>query len=275
MAETWATSGLDLHLDLTGPRRARRRSRPRSARRCATGGCRPAPGCRRRARWPPTSGSRATPSPTPTASSSPRAGSTARRGSGTRVAERAPAARPRRHRPRARPARPRLRPAPGLARPVGVPAVGLARRGPPRARRRAVRGARLRRPARPRRSCGARSPTTSPAPAACRATPDRIVVCSGFTQGLALLCQALRARGARTLAVEAYGQPPHRDVAIAAGLDVRAAARRRRRRRRRRSSATPTRRCSPRPTSSRSACRSHRASAHRGRRVGAATPAAS
>lgn len=46
----------------------------------------------------------------------------------------------------------------------------------------------------------------------------RIVVCSGFAQGFALLCQVLRARGASTLAVEAYGQPSHRAVACAAGL---------------------------------------------------------
>jgi GntR family transcriptional regulator / MocR family aminotransferase len=40
-----------------------------------------------------------------------------------------------------------------------------------------------------------------------RTTPDRIVVCTGFTQGLALLCQVLRERGATTIAVEEYGQP--------------------------------------------------------------------
>jgi GntR family transcriptional regulator / MocR family aminotransferase len=40
-----------------------------------------------------------------------------------------------------------------------------------------------------------------------RTTPDRIVVCTGFTQGLALLCQVLRERGATTVAVEEYGQP--------------------------------------------------------------------
>ena len=40
-----------------------------------------------------------------------------------------------------------------------------------------------------------------------RTTPDRIVVCTGFTQGLALLCEVLRERGAATVAVEEYGQP--------------------------------------------------------------------
>ena len=51
-------------------------------------------------------------------------------------------------------------------------------------------------------------------------TPDRIVICSGFTQGLGLICQALRRRGAKTLAMEAYGQPRHRDIATAAGLSA-------------------------------------------------------
>ena len=51
-------------------------------------------------------------------------------------------------------------------------------------------------------------------------TPDRLVICSGFTQGLGLICQALRPRGAQALAMEAYGQPRHRDIAAAAGLSV-------------------------------------------------------
>ena len=51
-------------------------------------------------------------------------------------------------------------------------------------------------------------------------TPDRIVICSGFTQGLGLICQALRRRGAKTLAMEVYGQPRHRDIAAAAGLST-------------------------------------------------------
>jgi GntR family transcriptional regulator/MocR family aminotransferase len=51
-------------------------------------------------------------------------------------------------------------------------------------------------------------------------TPDRIVICSGFTQGLGLICQALRRRGAKTLAMEVYGQPRHRDIAAVAGLST-------------------------------------------------------
>jgi GntR family transcriptional regulator/MocR family aminotransferase len=54
-----------------------------------------------------------------------------------------------------------------------------------------------------------------------RVSPEQLVVCSGFTQGLSLLCQVLRSAGARTLAFEAYGQPAHRDVAVAAGLNLR------------------------------------------------------
>jgi GntR family transcriptional regulator/MocR family aminotransferase len=49
-------------------------------------------------------------------------------------------------------------------------------------------------------------------------TPDRIIVCAGFAQGLELLSETLRARGAHSLAVEAYGHPGHRQIAAAAGL---------------------------------------------------------
>ena len=51
-------------------------------------------------------------------------------------------------------------------------------------------------------------------------TPDRIVVCAGFSQGLELVCEVLRARGARELAVEAYGHPQHRGIAARSGLRV-------------------------------------------------------
>jgi GntR family transcriptional regulator / MocR family aminotransferase len=49
-------------------------------------------------------------------------------------------------------------------------------------------------------------------------TPDRIVVCAGFTQALELLAGVLRARGARAIAVEAYGHRLHRDILHHAGL---------------------------------------------------------
>jgi len=51
-----------------------------------------------------------------------------------------------------------------------------------------------------------------------RVNPDRIVVCSGFTQGLGLICRALRGRGATTLAIEAYGLPDLRGIAAEHGL---------------------------------------------------------
>ncbi|GAB7181681.1 PLP-dependent aminotransferase family protein [Kitasatospora sp. Ki12] len=51
-----------------------------------------------------------------------------------------------------------------------------------------------------------------------RTDPDHLLVCSGVTQGLGLLCAALRERGTRTLAVEEYGLPPQHAVVRAAGL---------------------------------------------------------
>jgi GntR family transcriptional regulator / MocR family aminotransferase len=51
-------------------------------------------------------------------------------------------------------------------------------------------------------------------------TPDRIVVCAGFAEGLGLLCEVLRSTGTRTLAVEAYGHPGHRQIATWAGMAV-------------------------------------------------------
>ena len=51
-------------------------------------------------------------------------------------------------------------------------------------------------------------------------TPDRVVVCAGFAQGLELVCEALRARGATTLAAEALGHQLHRRIAEKCGLAV-------------------------------------------------------
>jgi GntR family transcriptional regulator/MocR family aminotransferase len=48
--------------------------------------------------------------------------------------------------------------------------------------------------------------------------PERIVVCAGFSQGLELLCDLLRTKGERTLAIEAYGHPGHRQIAMSAGM---------------------------------------------------------
>ncbi|HEX4281012.1 MAG TPA: PLP-dependent aminotransferase family protein [Solirubrobacteraceae bacterium] len=54
-----------------------------------------------------------------------------------------------------------------------------------------------------------------------QATPDHVVVCSGFTQGFRLLCEALQAKGARTLAIEHYIQPATVQAAVACGLALR------------------------------------------------------
>jgi GntR family transcriptional regulator / MocR family aminotransferase len=53
------------------------------------------------------------------------------------------------------------------------------------------------------------------------ADPARIVVCAGFAHGLAGISRALRAAGATTLAVEAYGHQSHRDIAAGQGLRLR------------------------------------------------------
>jgi GntR family transcriptional regulator/MocR family aminotransferase len=50
------------------------------------------------------------------------------------------------------------------------------------------------------------------------ASPERVVICGGFTHGIALLCRVLRARGARAIGVEAYGHLHHRRIAEAHGL---------------------------------------------------------
>jgi GntR family transcriptional regulator/MocR family aminotransferase len=57
-----------------------------------------------------------------------------------------------------------------------------------------------------------------------RADAERIVVCNGFTQALSLLCEVLATRGATTLAAEAYGHHSHRRLARARGMRVRETA---------------------------------------------------
>lgn len=51
-------------------------------------------------------------------------------------------------------------------------------------------------------------------------SPERIVVCSGFTQGLRLVCEALAGAGARSIAVENPCLPDHRATIAATGLDI-------------------------------------------------------
>jgi len=51
-----------------------------------------------------------------------------------------------------------------------------------------------------------------------RASPDRIVVCTGFTQGLSLLCQVLPGAGVTRIALEDYGRPGPARTLAAAGI---------------------------------------------------------
>ncbi|GGP60342.1 MocR-like pyridoxine biosynthesis transcription factor PdxR [Streptomyces abikoensis] len=51
-----------------------------------------------------------------------------------------------------------------------------------------------------------------------RTTPERVVLCAGFSQGLALLGRVLRQRGVKTMGVESYGLWVHRGIAERAGL---------------------------------------------------------
>ncbi|MEU2538543.1 PLP-dependent aminotransferase family protein [Streptomyces iakyrus] len=53
-----------------------------------------------------------------------------------------------------------------------------------------------------------------------RTGPDHIVVCAGFSHGLRLLGTVLRARGARTVAVESYGLDVHWRILAGSGLDT-------------------------------------------------------
>ncbi len=54
---------------------------------------------------------------------------------------------------------------------------------------------------------------------AVRTTPERLIVCGGFTQGLALICRALRSRGARRIAVENPCFSMHRTQIRASGIE--------------------------------------------------------
>jgi GntR family transcriptional regulator / MocR family aminotransferase len=53
-----------------------------------------------------------------------------------------------------------------------------------------------------------------------RTDPERVVICSGFAQGLRLLGEVLRTRGAKTLAIEGFGHPEHRAAVLRAGLSL-------------------------------------------------------
>jgi GntR family transcriptional regulator/MocR family aminotransferase len=212
MAKTWATSGLDLHLDLgsaPGGRRGHQvRARLEAALRDAARTARLAPGTRlpsSRALAADLGLARNTVAEAYTQLVA-EGWLTARRGSGTTVADRAVSANqvsePDLPGPaeRARPPRYDLRP--------GSPDLSLfPRPGWLAAARRAVNSA-------PSAALGYADPRGRPELRAAlagylarargvQADPDRIVICGGFTQGLALLSQVLRARGVTTLAIEA------------------------------------------------------------------------
>jgi GntR family transcriptional regulator/MocR family aminotransferase len=51
-----------------------------------------------------------------------------------------------------------------------------------------------------------------------RTDPGRVLVCAGISHGLRILGTVLRARGVRTIAVESYGLDVHRDLLEATGL---------------------------------------------------------
>jgi GntR family transcriptional regulator/MocR family aminotransferase len=53
-----------------------------------------------------------------------------------------------------------------------------------------------------------------------QAEPERIVICSGFHHGLMLMAHALKARGVRAVAVEAYGLGLYRELLTDAGLSI-------------------------------------------------------
>jgi GntR family transcriptional regulator / MocR family aminotransferase len=218
MRNAWATSGLDLHLDRTGPRvRAGLENTLRDAVRSG----RLAPGL-----LLPSSRALAADLGVARNTVADAYGQlvaegwlTAERGSGTRVADRAPDVQA----ATAAPVQPARQPRYDLR--AGSPDVSaFPRQAWLAAARRALTAA-------PAEALGYTDPRGRPelrqalAGYLARArgvqvTPDRIVICAGFTHGLWLLCQTLRHRGATTLAVEARSLASHRGVAAASGLDI-------------------------------------------------------
>lgn len=218
MAKTWAISGVDLHLELAGHRvRAGLEAALREA--VQTG--RLAPGTRL-----PSSRTLAADlgiARNTVAEAYAQLGAegwlTARQGSGTRVASTAVVS---------------AGPAAGIRPPLGARAArydlrpgspdlsAFPRSGWLSAARKALSGA-------PSRALGYSDPRGRPElrtvlaaylgrTRGVRVTPDRIVVCAGFTQGLALLCQVLPDVGVTKIAVEDYGQPHTAEALAASGL---------------------------------------------------------
>ncbi|MFF8447014.1 PLP-dependent aminotransferase family protein [Streptomyces leeuwenhoekii] len=216
MPDQWATLGVDLHLEPTGP--GLRRGLTDALREAVRTG-RLAPGTR-------LPSSRALAADLGIARNTvadayadlvAEGWLTARQGSGTRVAERAvvppagPAGRPR------RPARPAYDLRPGTPDLASFPRAEWLR-----AVRRALAAA-------PNDALGYGEPLGRPELRAAlagylarargvRADPERVVVCAGFGNGLKTLGAVLTARGVHTVAVESYGLGVHRDLLTGAGL---------------------------------------------------------
>ncbi|MEW2496685.1 PLP-dependent aminotransferase family protein [Streptomyces nodosus] len=221
MGESWATLGVDLHVEPTGP--GLRRGLTNALREAVRTG-RLAPGTRL-----PSSRSLAADLGIARntvadayADLVAEGWLTARQGSGTRVAERASTTPP--AVPAAPPAREPARPLHDLQ--PGTPDLASFPRAEwLKAARRALAAA-------PHRALGYGDPRGHPALRAAlaeylsrargvRTDPGRILVCAGFSHGLTILGALLRARGVRTVAVESYGLPVHRKLLTGAGLRTR------------------------------------------------------
>ncbi|MFF6875646.1 PLP-dependent aminotransferase family protein [Streptomyces sp. NPDC012474] len=220
MAEPWATLGIDLHVEPTGP--GLRRGLTDALRDAVRSG-RLAPGTR-------LPSSRALAADLGIARNTvadayadlvAEGWLTARQGSGTRVAAREvvppPGTAPHPH-PRA-PARPAYDLRPGSPDLASFPRAAWLK-----AARRALTTA-------PHHALDYGDPRGRPELRAAlagylsrargvRTDPERIVVCAGFAHGLKLLGTVLRARGARTVAVESYGLDVHGRILAASGLDT-------------------------------------------------------
>jgi GntR family transcriptional regulator/MocR family aminotransferase len=222
MAETWANVGVDLHLDLPGPRGVRVRRGLEDALRDAIRTGRLGPG----ARLP---SSRALAADLGLARNTvaevysqlvAEGWLTARTGSGTAVAERRAANWAPRPQVRPEAVAPRYDLRPGVPDLSAFPAAAW------------LATARKVLAAAPRHLLDYPDPRGLPQLRAAlagylarargvAADPGRIVICAGFAHGLAVTCAALRSAGAATLAVEAYGHQAHRDLARAQGLRLR------------------------------------------------------
>ncbi|MET8854794.1 PLP-dependent aminotransferase family protein [Streptomyces sp. NPDC004579] len=217
MGKTWATLGVDLHVEPTGS--GIRKGLTEALREAVRGG-RLAPGTRL-----PSSRSLAADlgiaRNTVAESYADLVAEgwlTARQGSGTRVAERGvvrpgPQAAPRR-REQARPAYDLVPGSPDLASFPRTAWLKAARRALARA---------------PHEAFGYGDPRGRPElrtalagylsrARGVRADPERIVVCSGFSDGLTLLGAILRRRGLRSIAVESYGLDVHWNLLHRSGL---------------------------------------------------------